>query len=178
MTLDEIKEMLQENNIPYEISEFENEREFWRHIILFNNTKDAKPCKVIALIIYSKNGKKNIELQFNESGGAFYFVDLYFGGYSYELFDCQEKFLQQSVIDEINSIISNSVIVIAVNDLKNQKWLGDAGFSKKENDDSELQDFEKAMRRINKRKGFFAKLFKSRIQYEIYDWDSYECIVK
>lgn len=178
MTLDEMKGMLKEHDIPYEISEFENQGEFWRHIALFYDTKNAEPGKVIALIIYSKNGKKNIELQFNESGGTFYFVDLYFGEYSYEFFDWQEEFLQQSVIDKINSIISNSAIVIAVNDLKHQKWLGDASFSKKEDDDPGLQDFEKTMKRIHKKKGFFAKLFQSKIQYEIYDWNSYKCIVK
>ncbi len=178
MTLDEVKEMLQEDNIPYEISEFENEEEYWQHVALFPYTQNAKPCKVIALIIYSKNGKKNIELQFNESGGAFYFEDLRFGEHSYELFDCQEDFLQQSLIDEINRVLANSVIVIVANDLKKQKWLGDAIFGKKENDDFGLPDFEKTMKRINKKKGFFVKLFQSKMQYEIYDWNTYECIVK
>ncbi len=178
MTLDEVKELLRDNNIPYQISEFQNESEYWQHLSLFPFTKNAKPCKVIALIINSENGKKNIELQFKEGGGTFYFVDLYFGEYSYELFDYKKELLRQTVIDEINYIISNNVIIIVTNDLKKQKWCGDAVFDKKGNDGSGLEDFEKAMKWINRKKDFFTKFFKSKMQYEIYDWNTYKCIVK
>lgn len=177
MTLDEAKELLQENNIPYEISKFENEAEYWRHVVLFPNTKYAKPCKVIALIIHSKNGKKNIELQFNERGGTFYFVDLQFGDFDFEMFDYNEDMLSDDLLNHINEIISGNFIVIAANDIKKRRWLGDACFDLND-DDFGKEDFQIAMQRIQKPKGFFSRLFRITTQYEIYDWNAYQCIVK
>ena len=57
MTLDEAKALLSENNISFELLEFNNEAEYWRHTSLFPYTKNAKPCKVIAMLIKSNNGK-------------------------------------------------------------------------------------------------------------------------
>ena len=63
MTLDKAKTLLSENNISFELHEFNSEAEYWHHTTLFPYTKNAKPCKVIAMIIRSNNGKKDIELQ-------------------------------------------------------------------------------------------------------------------
>jgi hypothetical protein len=38
--------------------------------------------------------------------------------------------------------------------------------------------YQKTMRRIQKRKGCLARLFNVKRQYEIYDWNSYQCIIK
>ena len=73
MTLDEAKRLLSGQGIPFEVCEFENEATYWHHVTLFPYTKNAKNCKVIALVIPSPNGEKNIELQCTkiaEPGGS------------------------------------------------------------------------------------------------------------
>ena len=87
MTLQEAKDLLSKNNIYFDICKFESEAEYWHHISLFPYTKNAKNCKVIALIIMSNNGQKNIELQFNAVKNEFRFEELHFGDYSFEMFD-------------------------------------------------------------------------------------------
>lgn len=88
------------------------------------------------------------------------------------------KNIELQFIDEIKSIISNDVIVICANDLIKEKWISDQIFDKKETDGFGLPGFERAMQRINKKKGLVANLFGSKTQYEIYDWNSYQCIIK
>ena len=179
MTLNEAKTLLSENNINFDICEFENEASYWHHRTLFPYTKNASKCKVIALIIASNNKKRNVELQFNEANNEFRFEELSFGDYCFEMFDCNEEMLADDLLERIKEIQSGNFIVIVANDLKNKRWLGDACFDP--NDDDDIfgrQGLEKAMARINKKKGFLARLFKSRTQYEIYDWNNYQRIVK
>ena len=180
MTFDAAKMLLEENNISFSELHFDSVAEFRLHISPFAYTKNAGTYPVKALVITSNNNHKNIELQFidENNDGNYTFVDLYFGEYFFELFDCQEEFLQQSITDEIKSVISNEVIVIVANDLKKGKWIGDQIFDKNEKDGFGLPGFEKTMQRLNKKKGFVAKLFGSKTQYEIYDWNSYQCMIK
>ena len=79
MTLDEAKVLLSKNGISFELREFQNEIEYWHHVMPFPSTKNAKHCKVVAIIIRSKNEKKNIELQFNAVDDIFRFQELWFG---------------------------------------------------------------------------------------------------
>lgn len=179
MTLSEVKELLIENNIAFEVLEFENEKEYWHHTAMFPYTKNARSDKVIALVIKSNNGKKNIELQFNERDNIFYFDDLWFGEFTYEMFDYNENMLAEDLIHNIKEIIKGELIVIVLNDIKNRCWCGDACFDLSDDDDvCGKIGFQKAMKRIEKPKSFLAKLKKSKEQYEIYDWNTYQCIVK
>ncbi len=179
MTLTEIEELFKKNNIPFELCEFENEKAYWHHIALFPYTKNAKSCKVIAMIIKSKNEQTNIELQFNEVNNIFFFEELFFGDYGYEMFDCAEDTLPSALIDSVFEVMKGNIKIITCNDLKGKHRLGDACFDL--NDDDNFfgkQGFQKAMEHINKPKKFLSKLFKSKKQYEIYDWNTYQCIIK
>ena len=179
MTLQEVKNVLFENNIPFGICEFENEAVYWHHAMKFPYTKNAEDCKVVALIIESNHGKKNIELQFNAVDDNFLFVELRFGDFCFEMFGYNEEMLANDLLDRIKNIQSGDFIVIVANDLKNRRWLGDACFDL--NDDGDVfgnQGFEKTIQEIKKPKGFVSKLLKSQKQYEIYSWRTYECIVK
>ena len=179
MTLTEAKELLIENNITFSETRFSSISEFCSYLTPYMINKDDT-IQVIALIIKSDNGQKHIALEFidQNNDGNYTFYDLYFGQYFYELFDCEEEHLSKSILDEINSIISNNVVVIVGNDLKNGKWLWDSIFDKNENDGFGLPGFEKAMQRIKKPKNFLSKLKRSKKQYEIYDWNTYQCIIK
>ena len=173
MTLEEAKILMNSHNIPFELREFQNEKEYWHYVAMFPNTKNAKPCKVIAMVIRSNNGKKDIELQFNEAHDGFHFVELRFGDYDYEMFGCATELL-----DRINEIKSGRFVVIVANDIEKKHWLGDACFDLDENDAFGKPGFEKTMKRIQKPKGFISKLFNTKKQYEIYDWNTYQCIIK
>lgn len=173
MTLEEAQEFMHSNNIPFELREFQNEKEYWHHMMMFPYTKNAKPCKVIAMVIRSNNGKKDIELQFNAVDSGFRFEELRFGDFDYEMFGCATELL-----DRINEIKSGSFTVIVANDIKKKRWLGDACFDLNDDDAFGKSRFEKTMKRIQKPKGFISKLFNTKKQYEIYDWNTYQRIVK
>ena len=179
MTLNDAKILLSENNIVFDVREFESETAYWHHVSMFPYTKNAKPCKVIALIIPSNNGRNDIELQFNANDNSIRFEELWFGGYSFESFDCNEEMLADDLLDRIKEIQSGNFVVIIAIDLKNRRWLGDACFDLNDDDDAfGRQGFEKAMGRINKPKGLLSKLFRTQKQYEVYDWNTYQCNVK
>ena len=179
MTLSEAKALLIENNIKFELLEFRNEEEYLQHSILFPYIKKARPNKVIAIVIKSKNGNKNIELQFNEVDGVYCFEELRFGDYCYEMFDYNEEMLADDLINNILEIMQGCLRIINLTDLTKKRWLADACFDLNDNDDvfGEV-GFQKAMKRIEKPKNFLSKLKRSKKQYEIYDWNTYRCIVK
>lgn len=179
MTLDEAKALLSENSISFGLHEFNNEAEYWHHTMLFPYTKNAKSCKVIAMIIRSNNGKKDIELQFNADGDLFRFEELRFGDYCYEMFDYNEDMLADDLIHNIFEIKQGNLIIIVANDIRKKRWLADACFDLSDNDDTfGNPGFQKALQRIKKPKSLFSKLLRVKEQYEIYDWNSYQCIVK
>ena len=179
MTLFEAKKLLTENNLTFEISEFEDEATYWHHTTLFPYTKNARNCKVLVLIISSNNGKKNIELQFNAVDDDFLFEELCFGDFCFEMFDYKEEMLANDLLKHINKIKGGFFSVIVANDLKNKKWLADSSFDLKDDDDLfGKHGFEKAVQKIHAPKGFISKLLKTKTQYEIYDWNTYQCIIK
>lgn len=179
MTLDEAKVLLSENNILFELCEFHNEAEYWRHTTLFPYTKNAKSCKVTAMIIRSNNGKKDIELQFNAVGDVFRFEELWFGDYTYEMFDYNEDTLADDLIHNILEIKQGNLIIIVRNDIRKKRLLADACFDLSDEDNAFGEPgFQKALQRIKRPKGLFSKLCRVKEQYEIYGWDSYQCIVK
>ena len=179
MTLDDVKKLLSENEIFYEACEYDDEASYWHHRSLFPYTKHAKKCKVITLIITSNNQNRNIELQFNEVNNDFRFEELSFGDYCFEMFDYTEEMLADDLLDRIKQIQSGNFVVIIANDLKKKCWLGAACFDLNEDDDVfGQQGFEKAMGRIRKPKGLLSKLFRTQRHYEIFDWNTYQCIIK
>ena len=179
MTLFEAKKLLTKNDFVFEIREFEDEATYWHHTMLFPYTKNARNCKVLALIITSNNGKKNIELQFNAVDDDFLFEELRFGDFCFEMFDYKEEILANDLLNHINEIKGGAFSVIVANDLKNQRWLGDSCFDLKDEDDLlGKPSFEKAIQQIRAPKGFISKLLKTNKQYEIYDWNTYQCIIK
>ena len=178
MTLNEGKELLSKNGISFETYEFDNEATYWHHTTQFPYTKNAKDCKVIILSILSKNGNKNIELQFNEVGNNFLFEELRFGSYCFEMFDSNEDTFVDDLLNHILKIKSGYFAVIIVNDLKNKKWLGDTCFDLNNDDIFGRHDFERAIEQINKPKGLISKLLKTQICYEIYDWNTYHFVTK
>lgn len=179
MTLEDAKQLLLTNNIAFETLEFSTEAEYWHHRMRFPYTKNAKPCKVIAIVVKSNNGKKNVELQFNSNGDSFFFEELSFGDYCFEMFDYYEEYLSKDLLGNIQLARSGSLKVILANDLRKRRWMSDACFDIKDEDDAfGARGFQRAINKINKPKNFISKMTKSKVLYEIYDWNTYQSIEK
>lgn len=174
MTLLEVKVLLYNNNIPYDCVVYENESEFLSHIVMFPTTIQATLHKITSLVIRSNNGKTNIELVFSQADEDFLFEELFFGEYSFELFDFDEALIADQIISNIKAIMGGCFAFISANDLKHRCWLGDACYDLM----NSRNDYDATLRRIQKPKGFLAKLTHSKIQYEIYDWNTYRTVIK
>jgi len=179
MTLSQAKELLVSNSIPFQECEFANEAEFLNHISSFAYTKKAKEHKFCALIILSENGKKHIELEFEEKNGDYVFWDLWFGDFCFEYFTATP--VDDSVMmDDIQQIMMGKRTIINVTNPVTKRWIFDAQYDRNDTDDDMFGEigFQNAMKRIRKKKTLFDNLFRFSRCYEIYDWNTYECIIK
>ena len=177
MTLDETKELLTNHEIPFVQVEYESEIEFFKH--LKNQSEKARPYKVIALVIKSKNGKKDLEIQFNIIGNNVLFQDLWFGAYWYELFDCSDETLGNEILNTVISIMNGGESVILIYNYKSDRCIGSLNFVRS-NDDGVFDSLglKKTMEKIEKKKTFISKIFNYKRKYEIYDWNTYRLIIK
>ena len=179
MTLSEAKVMLEKRRIPYQTAQYENQAEFYLHLSPFSTIAHAKSCKVIALVIPSVNGVKDIELEFDQKRGEYVFVDLFFGDFCFEMFDCDPELLEADVLDIIGQIVDGKLAVIVSNDLKRKRWVMDSSFML--TDDDEVfgePGFREAVAKAEAPKTFWQKLTGRKLQYDIYDWRTYRQILK
>ena len=179
MNLKEVQELLSKNDIIFHTAHYKNEAEFFNHIEPFPYTSKCKKGETISLIILSKNGKKNIEIQFNESSEGFLFEDLWFGGFSFDMFGVSEEYFVSELLLHITDIIERKVVFIEAHDMKKKRWLGDSVFNYEDDDDVfGVSGYRRALQRIEKPKSLFSKIMKSKKQYEIFDWETYRLIEK
>ena len=183
MTLEETKRLLSEKDIPFIERNYESEKVYWLKTEEFvgANINKARGIRVATLVILSNNKCKNLILQFFEKDKQFEFDDLIFGSWSFEMFDYNPDMLVDDLFDNIEFVMSGNAMVIDAYTIHNKtrKWSGDAIFNM--SDDKDVFDkigFEKALSRIEKKKGFFKSLFGVKMQYEIYDWNTCRNIVK
>ena len=179
MTLLEAKVLLERKRIPYQMAQYENEADYFRHLTPFPYLKNAGSCKVIALVIPSVNGVKDIELQFIPKRGEYVFYELWFGGFSFEMFNWDPELLEADLMDFIGRIVDGKLAVIERNDRKKKCWRGDACFDLTDDDNVFGEPgFREAIAKIEKPKTFWQKLRRQQIQYDIYDWRTHRQIVK
>ncbi len=173
MNLNEVVDLLHENNFSFTLHEFENEAAYRRHIVRFPNTENAKDCKVCSVRLKSPNAHKNMELQFNLEQDDFVLEDLYFGEFGFELFDRGEDGFADALLQTIRAIMAGELTVAVCYDIKHRRLLWDAAF-----DVEDQRRFENAFKKIKQRKRFFERFFKAQKQYEIFDWNTYQCIMR
>ena len=179
MNLIDAKTLLEKRRIPYHISQYENEAEYWKHIMPCPDLSQAGNCKVIALVIPAVNGEKHIELQFNRVRGEYVFEELYFGGYSFEMSDYEPDLLEADILDRIGQIVEGKTAVILACDLKRRRWISDSCFDLKDKDNVfGAPGFREAVAKIEGPKTFWQKLKRQKRQYDIYDWHTCRRIVK
>lgn len=176
MTIEDVKMLLSANGIPYEIHYYTNEGEFWRHLDMYAHVEKAKPYGTTVIVIRSKNGQKDIEIQFNTTEEACVFVDFFFGSYSFELFDWKEELLPNEMLRLITCILQCKFTVVTVHDLKRKRWIGDLSFDSE--NDYEESYYQREMAKINRPLSFLEKISRCKRQYEIYDFEKYQCVIK
>lgn len=69
--------------------------------------------------IPNPNHQIDIQIVFKDATENPNFNDLEFGGYWYELFDCEEKYVAQELLTEIRRIINGSTYIIFASMVKN-----------------------------------------------------------
>ena len=179
MTLDIVERILRSERIIYSFCDYENEEEFLKHIYLFPDLSNPDPYKVRSLIIKSNNGYKDIELQFNFMDGVYVFVEMLFGEFGFEMADCEDEYFAEALLDNLFAIFNEQVAILVRNNLTKKKWIGDSLFALDEDDPVVGEPaFFRAIERIQAPKTFLEQRRKTQIQYEIYTFSSYQCVIK
>lgn len=161
MKLDVIKRLLDNNKIEYRISGVERQGIFRLMTIL------------------NPNHEKHIELTFNSADDNPDFVDMEFGGYWYEFFDFKEEYISSQLLKEIKNIMDGRTYIIMAWNEKSGAWLGDACFlDSNDEDESSMDEFRKSLKKIREPKSWLQKITKRTTRYEIFNWNSYESVVK
>lgn len=172
MKLNYVIELLSSKRIPFEIVEYACVGDFGKHIMLFPSVEKAPLSKAVAVVIKSNNKHKNLELLFIESEEGWLFENLWFGEYSFDAFEYEPDILEEKVLSDIESVVSGDYIAFCVNDLKRKRWLGN-GLTKKNGEYA-----EKVRQNMLKPKSWIEKISRTQKQYELYDWNNYQIIIK
>ena len=179
MTLLEAKTLLERSRIPYQTARYESKADYFRHLSPFPYLKNARSCKVTVLVIPSVNGVKDIELQFLPRRGEYVFEELWFGGFSFEMFNYDPDLLEADLLDFIGQIVDGKLAVVEAHDLKRKRWLGDARFDLTDDDNVFGEPgFREAVAKTEAPKTLWQKLTGQRIQYDIYDWRTHRQVIK
>ena len=179
MTLKEVTDLLENKEIEYSLCEYENEEAFLKHIYVFPDLKNAQDYKVCALTIKSNNGYKDIVLQFNNINGVYLFDEMLFGEFCFEMYSCEERFLAEALLNNIYQVESESIAIIVTNDLTKKHWIKDDCFYLIEDDPYFGEPaFFRELARIQRPKTSFEKKMSTQKQYEVYTYNSYQCIVR
>ena len=101
MKLTDTKKLLNDNGFKYIERIVPSRAEFYRQKG-FNPSEDAGPFVLIS--IPNPNHQIDIQLVFSDTTDNPDFNDLEFGGYWYELFDCEETYVAQELLTEIHNI--------------------------------------------------------------------------
>ncbi|MGN0292575.1 MAG: hypothetical protein ACI4D3_01070 [Lachnospiraceae bacterium] len=176
MTLSEVQLLLDQNGITYHFTTEPNRAVFYQRKG-FSSSDDTGAFHL--LTIPNPNHSKVIKLIFEDSSSDADFYDLEFGGYWYELWGWNEEGLAENLLDEIKNILDGKAYVIFATDAKTGKWFADSLYCDREDPEwNDMDSFQKAVTRIKKPKSWWRKLIQRTDIYEIFNWNSYEKVVK
>ena len=178
MRLTEVQKMLNENNIP-----FTQMMESWKENSSKRNGEEKEVIESVCLLtIWNPNHEKNIDMWLDGNSEDPEFSDLGFGGYCYEMFLRKEEDLQQTVLSEIKYILSGKRWVVYKSNAKTGAWPSGKifcdGDETDEDDRNDMKKLHKTVSRIRKWKNLLHKLTGQATCYEIYNWNTYEKIIK
>lgn len=179
MRLTEVQKLLKENNIPFTLT-VESCQEYVRKRVLSAGKLELRAYSL--LTIPNPNHEKNIEIFFKDDSENPEFSDLEFGGFDYEMFHWEEEDLPQDLLNEIKAIRSGKEWIVCATIAKNGVWLFDKlfwdGDENDEDDWNNMDDLYKTISKIRKPRSLWSKITGRTRCYEIFNWNSYEKIVK
>lgn len=176
MKLSEVKLLLEESRYNYELTIVPSRSEFYRSKGLYP-TEDIGAFYVIT--IPNPNHKMDIQIIFMDDAEDSDFYNLEFGGYWFELFDCPEELLKDTLLNEIQDIINGRIYLIVGKDYQKDRWFFDHRFDDSlEEENNSMEAFYKNVKKINTPKNWWQKLTQKVYSYEIYNWYNYEKVVK
>ena len=179
MTLGEVQRLLNEREIKYYLRKYETEKDFLEHIYLFPETEGAEECHVCSIVIPCQNEFKDMEIQFNKIDGVYTFVEILFGEFCFEMYDHPDEYFAEDLMHIIFQVISGQIVVIVRNDIDKKRWVGDACFYLSDDDPVVGEPaFFRELERLQLPKTFLEEKLTTKKQYEIYSYNSYQCIVR
>ena len=175
--LTEVEKLLKENNIPFTLT-VKSYQEYWRK----KGIEEKEKRTFSLLTIPNPNHEKNIEIVFADASENPKFIDLEFGGVGYEMFQWEEEDLPRDLLNEIKDIRSGKEWIVCAANAKTGVWLSDHlfcdGDENDEDDWNNMDDLYKTISKIRKPKSLWSKITGRTRCYEIFNWNSYEKIVK
>ena len=177
MKLSDVKKLLDENGYTYTQTIVLSRAEFYRQKG-FNPSEDTGAF--VLLSIPNPNHQIDIQIIFNDTTENPDFSDLEFGGYWYELFDCEENYVAQELLTEIQRIINgNTHIIFASMVKKGVHWRWDGKYDVlPDTEMNSMYAFNNVVAKIKSHKSWWRKLTGRTDIYEIFNWTSYEKIIK
>lgn len=177
MKLIDVKKLLDDNGYKYTQTIVPSRAEFYQQKG-FNPSKDTGAF--ILLSIPNPNHRIDIQIIFSDTTNNPDFSDLEFGGYWYELFDCEESYVAQELLTEIQRIINgNTHIIFASMVKKGVHWRWDGKYDDLPDAEMNSMDaFRDTVEKIRAPKSWWKRLTCKTYIYEIFNWTSYEKIVK
>ena len=177
MKLIDVKKLLDENGYTYTQTIVPSRAEFYRQKG-FNLSNDMGAFILIS--IPNPNHQIDIQIIFNDATDNPDFNDLEFGGYWYELFDCEEKYVAQELLTEIQRIINGKTHIIFATTVKNGvHWRWDGKYDDLQDVEMNSMDaFRDNVEKIKTPKSWWKRLTGKTYVYEIFNWKSYEKVVK
>ena len=171
MTLTEAKTLLERKRIPYQTAQYESEAAYWLHLMPFPDLSQAGSCKVIALVIPSVNGVKDIELQFNRHRGEFILEDMWFGGCGFDMSDTDPDLVESDILDIIGQIVDGKLTVVECHDLKRKRCISNGLYDLTDSDGVfGAPGYRETLAKIEKPKTLWQKITGKKLRYDIYDW--------
>lgn len=176
MRLNELQRLLIEKDIQYTLSVVEPCRSEFYEKRGYQPGENRAPFCLIT--IKNPNHDKNIEIIFADNSNDSEFLDLGFGGFWYELGGDDEA-LPQGLLAEIDNILSGKLWIIFAFDAKTNKWFFDGSYlDAMEVEWNDMDDFYKTVAKIKKPKSWWRKRTGRMDRYEIFNWNTYEEIIK
>jgi len=176
MKLTQVKQLLDDNKINYTVSKVDNRGDFYRR----KGFKDTKVSHSFTLLtIPNPNHHLGLELIFISDNENPEFYDMEFGGYWHELFDLDETWYENELVNEIKNIMSGKVYYIFKRDAETGAWRSDSQYHDFDNDEmNSIAAYYKEIEKIHAPKTWLEKLKGKTMKYEIYNWTNYECVIK
>lgn len=176
MKLNELTSLLDENGYHHEICDIEANEYYTAKG--FRSSKRNKSTYIKVVTIKNPNHSQNLEFTLYNRDNDFVMSDLWFGGYSYELYN-DDLYDVDLIIKEIERVMDNKVHIIFARNAKTDRWFCDMSFWESDEDwENNMDEYESTMKRIRKKKSLLWRIFGRTDKYEIYTWNDYECVIK